>query len=52
MLNCEFPARDQSTDKISTGYERQNRDKRNAEVSETIIVSNLQAQDQPIGTLR
>lgn len=43
--------RDQSTDKISTGNELQNFDKRNAEVSETIIVPNLQAQDH-IGTLR
>jgi len=45
-------ARDQSTDKISTGRELQNLDKRDAEVSETIVVSNLQAQDRPIGTLR
>lgn len=52
ILNHEFPARDQSTDKISTGNERQCLDKRNTEVSETIVVSNLQAQDQPIGTLR
>jgi len=52
ILNCEFPDRDQSTDKIPTGYERQNLDKRNAGVSETIIVSNLQAQDQPVDTLR
>jgi len=45
--------RDQSADKVSTGYELQNLDKRNdAEVSETITVSNPQARDQPIGTLR
>ncbi len=53
-LNCEFSARDQSTDKISStsGYELQNLGKRNAEVSETTVVSNLQPQGHPIGTLR
>jgi len=39
----EFPAHDQSADNISTGYGQQILEKRNAEVSETIIVSNLKA---------
>jgi len=52
ILNREFLAHDQSTDKASAGFEQQNPDKRTAEVSETIIVANLQAQDQSIGTLR
>lgn len=52
ILNRELPVRDQSTDKISTGYEHRNDDKTNTEVFETVTVSNLQAQDQPVGTLR
>jgi hypothetical protein len=45
-------ARDQAPDKITSGYELQNLDKRNVEVSETIVASALESQYQPTGMLR
>jgi hypothetical protein len=48
----DVSARDQAPDKITSGYELQNLDKRNVEVSETIVASALESQYQPTGMLR
>ncbi|KAH9997868.1 hypothetical protein BJV77DRAFT_777104 [Russula vinacea] len=49
----DVSTRDQAPDKITSGYELQNLDKRNVEVSETIVASALESpQHQHTSTLR